>query len=104
MRHVTNALIRDDTFDIEPELAPYYRDLNDQVLCASEQADTAREALNIASETILTLQGQRLNVISKKVTGWAAIIAVPAARSEEHTSELQSRFDIVCRLLLEKKK
>src|SRR5437868_11310448 len=33
---------------------------------------------------------------------------VPAAdtrkRSEEHTSELQSRFDLVCRLLLEKKK
>src|SRR6266849_4107910 len=31
--------------------------------------------------------------------------AVPAARrSEEHTSELQSRVDLVCRLLLEKKK
>src|SRR5699024_12706732 len=28
----------------------------------------------------------------------------PAPRSEEHTSELQSRFDLVCRLLLEKKK
>src|SRR5699024_11693589 len=28
----------------------------------------------------------------------------PAVRSEEHTSELQSRFDLVCRLLLEKKK
>src|SRR5438105_11451111 len=27
-----------------------------------------------------------------------------AARSEEHTSELQSRVDLVCRLLLEKKK
>src|SRR5699024_11975454 len=27
-----------------------------------------------------------------------------AGRSEEHTSELQSRFDLVCRLLLEKKK
>src|SRR5699024_12875519 len=26
-----------------------------------------------------------------------------ATRSEEHTSELQSRFDLVCRLLLEKK-
>src|SRR5699024_12843506 len=26
------------------------------------------------------------------------------SRSEEHTSELQSRFDLVCRLLLEKKK
>src|SRR5207249_8422146 len=28
----------------------------------------------------------------------------PCHRSEEHTSELQSRFDLVCRLLLEKKK
>src|SRR5699024_11539101 len=28
----------------------------------------------------------------------------PSKRSEEHTSELQSRFDLVCRLLLEKKK
>src|SRR5438105_11384787 len=30
--------------------------------------------------------------------------AASAARSEEHTSELQSRVDLVCRLLLEKKK
>src|SRR5438067_10219480 len=30
--------------------------------------------------------------------------AAGALRSEEHTSELQSRFDLVCRLLLEKKK
>src|SRR6266481_7863208 len=29
---------------------------------------------------------------------------VPGARSEEHTSELQSQFHLVCRLLLEKKK
>src|SRR5207247_6238366 len=28
----------------------------------------------------------------------------PRSRSEEHTSELQSRVDLVCRLLLEKKK
>src|SRR5699024_11838818 len=30
-------------------------------------------------------------------------VEVDKARSEEHTSELQSRFDLVCRLLLEKK-
>src|SRR5699024_1814256 len=30
--------------------------------------------------------------------------ALEQPRSEEHTSELQSRFDLVCRLLLEKKK
>src|SRR5216683_4598087 len=34
----------------------------------------------------------------------AARSRVPACRSEEHTSELQSRSDLVCRLLLEKKK
>src|SRR5207247_1517256 len=32
------------------------------------------------------------------------IVALSRARSEEHTSELQSRVDLVCRLLLEKKK
>src|SRR5699024_11235878 len=38
--------------------------------------------------------GKQLNVM----------IDAPMTRSEEHTSELQSRFDLVCRLLLEKKK
>src|SRR5699024_11833764 len=32
------------------------------------------------------------------------IMGIWHGRSEEHTSELQSRFDLVCRLLLEKKK
>src|SRR5699024_7293035 len=32
--------------------------------------------------------------------GWTDQHRPPAARSEEHTSELQSRFDLVCRLLL----
>src|SRR5207249_8857516 len=34
----------------------------------------------------------------------AEVARGPVLRSEEHTSELQSRFDLVCRLLLEKKK
>src|SRR5699024_11309637 len=32
------------------------------------------------------------------------LISSSSSRSEEHTSELQSRFELVCRLLLEKKK
>src|SRR5438067_7843237 len=44
-----------------------------------------------------------------RVTGFVGSATSPsplsdAERSEEHTSELQSRFDLVCRLLLEKKK
>src|SRR5699024_11657368 len=35
--------------------------------------------------------------------GFVRSAAVAEVRSEEHTSELQSRFDLVCRLLLEKK-
>src|SRR5437868_9947627 len=37
---------------------------------------------------------------SKVTTNWRGTLLT---RSEEHTSELQSRFDLVCRLLLEKK-
>src|SRR6266536_5310772 len=36
--------------------------------------------------------------------GGPTVLAGRPARSEEHTSELQSRTDLVCRLLLEKKK
>src|SRR5947207_4475234 len=35
---------------------------------------------------------------------WPCLLAVHEDRSEEHTSELQSYSDLVCRLLLEKKK
>jgi len=38
------------------------------------------------------------------VGSWTDVGAVGGDRSEEHTSELQSRSDLVCRLLLEKKK
>src|SRR5690349_22006772 len=37
-------------------------------------------------------------------SGGAGVATGSLARSEEHTSELQSRRDLVCRLLLEKKK
>src|SRR2546422_8390246 len=41
---------------------------------------------------------------SGRVTALAVTRPLYAARSEEHTSELQSRLHLVCRLLLEKKK
>src|SRR5207249_5618834 len=41
---------------------------------------------------------QKINLFRREVWRMRLI------RSEEHTSELQSRFDLVCRLLLEKKK
>src|SRR5699024_12365765 len=37
------------------------------------------------------------------ISGNLILDSINSIRSEEHTSELQSRFDLVCRLLLEKK-
>src|SRR5207247_9826208 len=55
-----------------------------------------------------TLRAIAIAVVSGAIAfGLTAIFLLPfmqAARSEEHTSELQSRVDLVCRLLLEKKK
>src|SRR5207249_5417249 len=42
-------------------------------------------------------------VLPAPVGGALVATIIFALRSEEHTSELQSRFDLVCRLLLEKK-
>src|SRR5688572_31866759 len=40
----------------------------------------------------------------KEVRRFARLLAIGIERSEEHTSELQSQSNLVCRLLLEKKK
>src|SRR3989440_4986557 len=39
-----------------------------------------------------------------RIASSGSALSISSARSEEHTSELQSRSDLVCRLLLEKKK
>src|SRR5699024_11282111 len=51
----------------------------------------------------LRLKCQR-NEIAIRISHNLDRLAIEIVRSEEHTSELQSRFDLVCRLLLEKKK
>src|SRR2546430_3404263 len=49
------------------------------------------------------LVASALSCISSKIVTLAWPVGI-AARSEEHTSELQSQSNLVCRLLLEKKK
>src|SRR5699024_12505843 len=57
--------------------------------------------IGLASKNgILFKGGNYLDVMTKIST----VVMDKTGRSEEHTSELQSRFDLVCRLLLEKKK
>src|SRR5699024_11641116 len=57
-------------------------------------------ARTIPSETTAARQAHERTVKEREVEDeWGQ--DVMASRSEEHTSELQSRFDLVCRLLLE---
>jgi magnesium transporter len=79
MREVVNALMRRDTFPIDADLVPYFQDLYDHVLRAAEWTDSLRDLITTVLETHLTIQGNRLNEVMKRLTSYAAIVAVPTA-------------------------
>jgi magnesium transporter len=79
MREVVNTLMRRDLEVVGDGLAPYFQDVYDHVLRATEWTESLRDLVSTILETNLTIQGNRLNIITKKVTSWAAIIAVPTA-------------------------
>ena len=79
MREVVNTLLRRDVHLVDEAMGPYFQDVYDHVLRATEWTESLRDLVTSVLETNLTIQGNRLNVITKKVTSWAAIIAVPTA-------------------------
>ncbi len=79
MREVVNSLLRQDLGIVPEPMAPYYRDIYDHVIRATEWTESLRDLVTTIVETNLTEQGNRMNLIMKKVTSWAAIIAVPTA-------------------------
>jgi len=76
-REVLNALMRRDLRLVDDALMPYYQDVYDHVLRAADWSDSLRDLVSTILETNLTIQGNRMNEIMKKVTSWAAIAAVP---------------------------
>jgi len=79
MREVVNSMMRRDLHVVGDEMTPYYQDVYDHVLRATEWTESLRDLVTTILETNLTIQGNRLNSIMKKVTSWAAVIAVPTA-------------------------
>jgi magnesium transporter len=77
MREVVNTIMRRDLHIVTPPLQPYYQDVYDHALRAAEWTESLRDLVTTILETNLTVQSNRMNVITKKVTSWAAIIAVP---------------------------
>ncbi|MFD9738791.1 magnesium transporter CorA family protein [Umezawaea sp. NPDC059074] len=73
------ALLRTDQDIVTAELRPYFQDVHDHVLRVADWTESLREMTTTLRETQLTAQGNVMNMIMKKVTSWAAIIAVPTA-------------------------
>lgn len=79
MREVLNTLLRRDIPGFDPVMAPYFQDVYDHVLRATDSTDNLRDLVSTILDTNLSIQSNRMNLIMKKVTSWAAIIAVPTA-------------------------
>src|SRR5204862_6039508 len=92
-----------------PTAAIYTLSLHDALpISASSRSACAVTVSTLKSSAdCSTARQSGANADRRAATGRASAplsIAAAAVRSEEHTSELQSRRDLVCRLLLEKKK
>lgn len=77
VREVVSGLMRREHGVVADELVPYYQDVYDHVLRVSESSDALRDLVATLVETNLALRDYRQNQVMKKVTSWAAIIAVP---------------------------
>src|SRR5437867_5276850 len=84
-----------------PPLDYYFLSLHDALPISAEKVNSLPQKIwtpSLVSDSSGSASGVRpLNVCWRK-------LRPDPARSEEHTSELQSPYDLVCRLLLEKKK
>jgi magnesium transporter len=79
MREVVNSLMRRDLQVVDAGMGPYYQDVYDHVMRATDWTESLRDLVTTILETNIAIQGNRMNLAMKKVTSWAAIIAVPTA-------------------------
>ncbi len=77
MREAVSSLMRREQTAVAESLYPYFQDVYDHILRVSESTDALRDLVSTIVETNLSLRDYRQNQVMKKVTSWAAIIAVP---------------------------
>ncbi len=74
---ICNRLMRSDLDLIPDDARPYFRDVYDHAIRVNEKVDGLRELLGAALEANLTLTTIAQNEATKRITGWAAIFAIP---------------------------
>jgi magnesium transporter len=79
MREVLNPIVKRDAQVISGNMVAYYQDIYDHIMRVADWTDSLRDLVTTLLETNLTIQSNKMNLIMKKVTSWAAIVAVPTA-------------------------
>jgi magnesium transporter len=79
LQEVCNRIMRFDAPVIDHAMHPYFRDVQDHVIRVVEGIDNLRELLTSALEANLLFLSVQQNDVTKKLAGWAAILAVPTA-------------------------
>jgi magnesium transporter len=74
---VCNRLMRFDFPHVHEDTRPYFRDVYDHIVRMNETVDAQRELLTTALEAHLSLLSVAQNEHMKRITAWAAMIAVP---------------------------
>ncbi len=76
---ICNRLMRFDIPIIDKNVHPYFRDVQDHAMQVNDSIDHLRELLNSALEVNLLLASVGQSEVTRKLAGWAAILAVPTA-------------------------
>jgi magnesium transporter len=79
LQEVCNRIMRYDVSLIDNAMNAYFRDIQDHVIQVLEGIDNLRDLLNAALEANLLLISIQQNNVTKKLTGWAAILSIPLA-------------------------
>jgi magnesium transporter len=74
---VCQRLEHADVLPIDPPMQARFRDVTDHLRRIKEEIDTLREVLAFAFEASIMIQQMTQNEITKRLTAWAAILAVP---------------------------
>ncbi len=77
LREALGSLVHRELDVVKPEIQPYFQDLYDHLIVVSESADALRDLATSLVEANLSLRDYRQNQVMKKVSSWAAIVAVP---------------------------
>jgi magnesium transporter len=79
LQEVCNRIMRYDVPLIDHAMNDYFRDIQDHVIRVVEGIDNLRDLLTAALEANLLLVSLAQNDVTKKLTGWAAILSIPLA-------------------------